>query len=143
MASFNSREFEFADIKVSVLGVELSGLRGLTYKKSWEKEEVYGAGNEPKSIQRKNKKYEGTLTLLKSDVDILNSAARTAGYDDIVDVPGSNIHITCVYTPKSAQILRTDTCLNCEFTEFEDGQKQGDSFKEIELPFIFLKLKQA
>lgn len=143
MASFNSREFEFADIKVSILGIELSGLRGLTYKKSWEKEEVYGAGNEPKSIQRKNKKYEGTLTLLKSDVDILNNAARVAGYDDIVDVPGSNIHITCVYTPKGVQLLRTDTCLNCEFTEFEDGQKQGDSFKEIELPFIFLKLKQA
>ncbi len=143
MGEFNSREFEFADTKVSLLGKQLSGLRGLIYKKSQEKEHVYGAGNEPKSIQRGNKKYEGTLTLLKSDVDTLNEAARDAGYEDITDIPGSNIHITCVYQPKAGQKLRSDTCINCEFTEFEDGQKQGDKFKEINLPFIFLRLKQA
>jgi hypothetical protein len=41
---YDSREFEFADTKVSMLGVELSGLRGNTYKRSQEKELVYGAG---------------------------------------------------------------------------------------------------
>ncbi|MBS0647390.1 MAG: hypothetical protein JSR97_12495 [Verrucomicrobia bacterium] len=143
MGAFNSKEFEFADIKASILGVELSGLRGLTYKKSQEKEPIYGAGNEPKAIQRGNKKYEGTLTLLKSDVDLLNEAARRAGYQDITDVPGDNINLTCVYQPNGMSVLKTDTCLGCEFTEFEDGQKQGDKFKEINLPFIFLRLKQA
>lgn len=140
MGQFNSREYEFADIKVSMLGVELTGLRELTYKKSQEKEHVYGAGNQPKSIQRGNKKYEGTLVLLKSDYDLLNAAARAAGYDDIIDVPGSNIHITCAYGNTSVSV---DTLLNCEFTESEDGQKQGDKFKEVSLPFLFLRLKQA
>ncbi|MDE3185279.1 MAG: hypothetical protein KGM16_17845 [Bacteroidota bacterium] len=138
---FNSKEFEFADIKVSVLGTELSGLRGLTYKKTQDKEPVYAAGNQPKSIQRGNKKYEGNLMMLKSDFDLLNAAARTAGYEDISDVPGSAINITCVYS--NASNLSVDSCLNVEFTDFEDGQKQGDKFKEITLPFIFLRLKQA
>lgn len=143
MGNFNSKEFEFADVKVSVLGVELTGLRGLTYKKSQEKSHVYGAGNRPKRIQRGNKKYEGALMMLKSDFDILNSAARNAGYEDITDVPGKAINITCVYEDKANGALSTDALINVEFTESEDGMKQGDQFKEISLPFLFLELKQA
>ncbi|MBN8834569.1 MAG: hypothetical protein ABS68_00255 [Niastella sp. SCN 39-18] len=141
--SFNSREFEFADIKVSMLGVTLEGLRGLTYKKSWEKEVVYGAGNEGRAVQRGNKKYEGSLSLLKSDMDVLDQAARDAGYDGIVDVPGKLIDITCVYQKEEDKAgLSSVGLINVEFTEFEDGMKQGDKFKEVTLPFIFLRLKQ-
>jgi hypothetical protein len=142
--AFDSREYEFADIKVSLLGVELTGLRGLTYKKTQEKEVVYAAGNQPKAIQRGNKKYEGSLMLLKSDFDMLSKAARAAGYEDITDVPGKLIDITVLFqkSDDSTQ-LAVDTLQNVEFTEFEDGQKQADKFKEISLPFIFLRLKQA
>jgi len=141
--AFDSREYEFADIKVSMLGIELSGLRGITYKKSQEKELVYGAGNQPKAVQRGNKKYEGTLLLLKSDADKLNIAAQAAGYEDITDVPGRLIDITCLYQKSDdASQLSVDTCQNVEFTEYEDGQKQSDKFKEISLPFIFLRLKK-
>lgn len=138
---FDSREYEFADVKVSMLGVELTGCRGLTYKKSQEKELVYGAGNQPRSVQRGIKKYEGSLMLLKSDSDLLNKAARDAGYEDITDVPGNKINVTCVYEAERG--IQTDTCINVEFTEFEDGMKHGDKFKEVVLPMIFLRLKQA
>jgi len=139
----DTRQYEFADIKVCILGVVLSALRGLTYKYGQEKELVYGSGNEPLSVQRGNKKPEGTLTLLKSDLDAMNVAARAAGYRNIVDVPGKLIHITCVYQITDGARLSTDTLQNVEFTEFEDGMKQGDKFKEVSLPFIFLRLKQA
>jgi hypothetical protein len=142
--AFDSREYEFADIKVSMFGKELSGLRGLTYKESQEKEPVYGAGNQPKAIQRGNKKFEGSLTLLKSDYDDLNAAAVAAGYNSLIDVPGDKIDITCVYQKDDLKAkLNTDTIINAEFTETEDGMKQGDKFKEISLPFIFLRLKKA
>lgn len=139
---FYSREFEFADIRIKMLGAQLSGLRGLTYKKDREKEHVYAAGPDPKGIQRGNRKYEGTLTLLKSDYDALELAARTAGYDDIVEVPFTDVVITVVYQQEDGT-LKTDTLIGCEFTSAEDGMKQGDKFKEIELPFIFMKLKKA
>jgi hypothetical protein len=142
--AFDSREYEFADISVALLGTVCSGLRGLTYKKSQEKEPVYGAGSEPKSIQRGNKKYEGSLLLLKSDADLLNAAAQNAGYDDITDVPTKDINITCVYQQSEDTVqTSTDTCLSCAFTEIEEGMKQGDKFKEISLPFIFLRLKKG
>lgn len=139
---FDSREFEYADTSVSLLGIELSGLRGLTYKKSREKELVTGQGADPKAIQRGQKKYEGTLILLKSDYDALDAAAVAAGYEDIVEVPGKLINITCVYD-KGDGLVKTDNLFNCEFTEAEDGMKTGDKFKEVSLPFIFIRKTKA
>lgn len=141
--AFDSRECEFADIKVSLLGRELDGLRGITYDYEQEKEYVYGQGNKPKSIQRGNVKPAGTLMLLKSDVDALNAAARAAGYKNIVHVPGKLINLTVVYQKDDGDPIKTDRLLYVEFTKISDGQKQGDKFKEVELPFLFLDIKQA
>lgn len=141
---FDSRDYEYADIKVMVFGKILTGLRGLTYKKSQEKELVYGQGNDAQQIRRGNKKNDGTLLLLKSDYDALDAAAVAAGYDDIIDVPGELITITCAYQKDSLSTqLTVDSLKNVEFTEAEDGMKQGDKFKEVSLPFIFLKKKKV
>lgn len=141
--AFSSRECEFADIKVSLLGKELSGLRGLMYEQEQEKELVYGQGNQPRSIQRGNVKNSGTLFLLKNDQDELNAAARAAGYANILKVPGKLLNITCVYQKDDGDPIKVDNLLCVEFTKISDGQKQGDKFKEVEMPFLFLALKQA
>lgn len=140
---FNSREFEFADVKVSMLGKELTGLRGLEYDYEQEKEHLYAAGNKPKSIQKGQIKPTGTLTILKTDLDDLNAAARAAGYKNIVQVPGRLINITCIYQKDDGDPIRTDSLINVEFTKMSDGGKSGDKFKECALPFLFLDLKQA
>lgn len=139
----DTREFEFSDVRVSLLGRELSGLRGVKYKAAFEKEAVYGAGNEPKAIQRGKKSYDGSLMMLKSDFDALNDAARTAGYDDIVEVPGHLINITVVYSKDGATNVKTDRILNVEFTEYEDGLENADKFKEVTLPFVALKVRKG
>jgi hypothetical protein len=137
--AFDSREFEYADIKVALLGSNLEGLRGIKFKKKQEKEPVHGQGSDPKSIQRGNKSYEGTLTVLKSDYDMLTDAAINAGYEDISDVPAKLINITVVYDKGDGSPLRTVKLLKVEFTDEEDGMKSGDKFNEVELPFICLK----
>lgn len=140
---FDSREFEFADVKVQLFGIELSGLRGLTYKESQEKEPVYGSGNKPKAIQRGNVKYEGSLMLLKSDKDALNRAAVAAGYRSIIAVPETAINITCVYQKEGSAMLSTAKILGVAFTEYEDGMKQNDKFREVTLPFLCLDIIEA
>jgi hypothetical protein len=140
---FDSSEFEFADISVSILGANLSGLRGLVYKKTQKKEPVYGQGNQPKAIQKGNKAYEGTLKVLKSDYDLLDAAAVAAGYEDITDVPEKLITMTCVYQRASENMLSTDILIGCGFTDAEDGMNQGDPFKEVSLPFMFLRKNKA
>ena len=139
----NSREFSFADIKINILGADLSGLRAITYKKSQEKELVYGTGSEPRAVQRGNKKYEGTLSVLKSDYDDMHAAAIAAGYADLMDVPAKDITATVVYQKDDGSSIQTDVLYNMEFTEAEDGQKQNDKYKEVSLPFIFLRLVKA
>ncbi len=141
MPIFNSREFEWADVKVVLFGREIAGLRGLTYKKSIEKELIYGAGNNPRAVQRGNKKCEGTLTILKSEFDELNTAALAAGYDDIVDIPGHLISIVCTFSNNDK--IQVNKLTHVEFTDYEDGMKQGDKFKEVALPFICLNINKA
>lgn len=135
---FDTREFEYADIRINVFGAELDTFRGLTTKESQEKELVYGAGNRPKSVQRGNIKYEGTLMLLQSGTDQLDAAARAQGYSSIIHVPGKFINITVVYQKPGDALVKTKAIKNVEFTELEDGMKQGDKFKENSLPFIYL-----
>ncbi|KAA2245493.1 hypothetical protein F0L74_05920 [Chitinophaga agrisoli] len=140
---FDSNEYAYCDMKVAVGAFELSGLRGLKWKKAQEKEVVYGQGNEPKGIQRGNKSYEGELRMLKSDHDALRRAAQVAGYEDVIDLPGRLITITCVYDKPNGLIpVTTDVLINCEFKEVEDGMNQNDKYQEITLPFIFLRKKQ-
>ena len=139
---FDSREFEYADVSVKLLGVSLTGLRGLIYKTTREKEHLYAQGNRPKAIQRGNKKYDGTLMVLKSDYDSLDAAAVAAGYDDITDVPGHLIVLSCCYQKQDSKQLSTDALVGVEFTDAEDGMKQGEKFKEISLPFLFLRKKK-
>ena len=141
--NINSREFEFADIKLQLLGAEISGLRGISYKKTQEKELVYGAGNRPKGIQRGNKKFDGSLMLLKSDFDMLNRVVRAKGYADITEVPGRLINITIVYQAEGEPIIQSDTLVNVEFMDYEDGMKQNEKHKEITLPFICLNIIKA
>jgi hypothetical protein len=138
---FNSREYEYADIKVALLGANLEGLRGIMFTTDQEKEPVYGAGNEPVSLQSGNRKYEGTLTVLKSDYDLLEAAAKAAGYKDLIAVPAKNVNITVVFDKADGSPLQIVKLLGVGFTKAEDGMKQGDKFKEVELPFIFLRKK--
>jgi hypothetical protein len=141
MPLVNGQEWEYGDIKVSVLGLNCTGLRGITYKKKQNKEAVGGQGNNPKAVQRGEKSYDGSLTLLKSDVDLLDAAAQDAGFEDLVDVPGNLITITASYQKDGAAVaLNVDVIKNVEFLEAEDGMKKGDMFKEITLPFIALGL---
>jgi len=141
--AFDSREYQWSDTRVFLLGKELRGLRGLTYKKTVEKEPVYAQGSNPNSIQSGNKKYDGTLMLLKSEFDDLNRAAIAAGFSDITEVPAEKINITCVYDRGDGSPMQTASLFTVGFTEYDDGMKQGDKFKEVTMPFIFTRLKVA
>ena len=139
MPIFNSAEYAFCDISVIVLGKKIGGLRGIKYKEAMEKEAVYGAGNEPRGIQRGNKTYEGELTLLQSEVEAMTQAAGAG--KSIVDMSG--VDIVIVYQPKGGGVLVTDIVKYAEFTEVEKGMNQNDKFAEISLPFIALGIEKA
>lgn len=137
--NFNSKQYSWANVEVAPFGVKMTGCRGIKYKKSQEKEPVYGAGDKPLSIQSGNQGVEGEITMLQSTYDAILDAAKAAYGPNagINDIEGFDIPVS--YKPKVGPI-RNDVVKFAEFTEAEKGMSQGDKFMEITVPFIALDI---
>lgn len=133
--NFNTREYEWADVSVVVAGRMVTGIRGVSYTSSQEKEALYGKGNKPHSIQRGNKSYSGSIKLLQSELDALEIAAK----GDVLDI-AFNV-IVSYGNPTKGDVISTDLLIGCEITEIPKGLNQNDKFMEIELPLTMLDVK--
>ena len=132
---FNSKEYSYVNINVVVLGRTLTGLRGIEYTPKMNKELLYGAGVNPKAIQHGRREYEGALTVLQSELEALNRAAKEAGYTDCLD-----LEFDIVVTYAASGVVSTDIVRCASITEFPKGMKQGDLYSEHALPFIALRI---
>ncbi|QTE37233.1 hypothetical protein J3L18_29700 [Mucilaginibacter gossypii] len=142
MANYvNSQELEWKHAQIAVLGVVIRGLRGFKYKKSTDSEHLFAAGDEAVGIQSGNKKCDGSIKLLKSEIDKLNQAARDAGYDDFADVPYQLIVITVNYKVAFGRKQETDIISGVKFTEWEKAMEQGAKMMEVDVPFLALSVK--
>ena len=137
MPKFNSREYEWADVSVVAAGRMITGIRGVTYTSSQEKEALYGKGNKPHSIQRGNKTFAGSIRLLQSELEALELAAG----GDALDI---SFNIVVAYgNPLKGDVITTDLLVGCEITEIPKGLNQNDKFMEIELPLVMLDVKRG
>ena len=129
---FDSREYEWADVTVVMAGRDVTGIRGVSYTASQEKEALYAKGNKPHGIQRGNKSYEGSIRILQSELEALNAAAG----GDVLDV---SFNIVVSYgNPSKGDIIRTDLLFGVEITSKPKSMNQNDKFMEIELPLVML-----
>lgn len=135
------KESEWRNFQVSLDGVVITGIRGLSYKETDEDEALHAAGQTPVGIQTGNTTFEGSLKVLKNEVDALNIAAIAAGYRSIKDVP--NLVIVAAYKPIGQRALRTDTMYGVKISELPYGWDQGAKFMEIDLPFKFLEITRS
>lgn len=134
---FNSREYEWSDVGVVAAGRMVTGIRGVSYTSSQEKEALYGKGNKPHSIQRGNKAFEGSIRLLQSELEALELAAG----GDALDI---SFNIVVAYgNPAKGDVITTDLLVGCEITEIPKGLNQNDKFMEIELPLVMLDVKRG
>ncbi len=136
---FNTKECEWSSTSVAILGRKPVGITGFEFEKNIEKEYLFGAGSEPIDIQMGNKTYPGSVTLLKYEVDLLNDAALSAGYEDILEVPHTAIVITCQFKATSTSKIRTITATGCAFDSLKAGSKQNDKKTEMAMPFKAMK----
>ena len=112
---FDSKECTWANMKVVVMGQELTGIRGIKYKLSQEKEHLHGAGDEPIGIQRGKRTYEGEIKLLKFQFDRLVDVVRLAQGRDLLDFSGD---IVVAYVKEDGALPRTDLIKGFQFKEF-------------------------
>ncbi len=126
----NGIEYGWSSIRVTINGTVLAGIRGISYTKTREKEYIHGAGSEPVSFGQGNTTYEGSLTLLKSELEALKNSAPNRS---IVDIPPFSVTVS--FVPDGAQPV-TELLKNVVFTEQVMDGSQGDMSFELELPFI-------
>ena len=135
----NTRQYEWSDISIVILGKTISGIVAVEYGTDRKKDYVYGRGNSPLSIQRGQKKHEGELTLLQSEYDELSLLARAVNPKyDITDI---SFDIAISYGV-GAQVVR-DIIVSAEFTEAKKGMKSEDTYMEIKLPFMALDVREG
>lgn len=118
-------------------GRQIERLRGVRYKRSKEKELLYGTGEEPVSIQSGNVSYEGEVTLLRSEYETLAAAGGGSVLDLQLDI------VVSYGNPAKGDVMVTDKLLGCQFTEEENSMNQGDKNEELTLPFLFLRKVKA
>lgn len=130
--TFNSKEYKWVDIDIFVSGVLMTKARGISYKVTKEKELLHARGEEPIDVVSGNKAYEGTLDILLSGLLEMEFVMG-----DLLD---GVFEIVVSYMPKNGQVILSKALKFCEFTEIEEGMKQGEKFKEVSLPFVFLSI---
>ena len=111
---------------------DVTGVRSVKYTSKQEKEALHAKGNEPHSIQRGNRTYEGEFGLTQSELEAL-----TANGEDLLD-----LQLTAIITygnPSKGDMVVTDVLYGVEFTEETKGMQQGDKYMDITIPFLFLK----
>lgn len=138
--NIRSSECAWAQIEVKVFNRTIRGLRGFEFKKTQEKEHLYGAGANPLDIQPGNIAYTGSLTVLGFEKDAMNRAAQAAGYADIVDVPHEAIIITCKFQKTKLDKKTFVTSTGVAFTEVTDAMEQNAKNREVQLPFLAMSI---
>ncbi|WP_278938871.1 hypothetical protein [Parabacteroides johnsonii] len=132
MATFNSKEYDWATVTVVLLGKPVEGIRGIEYKSKRAKELLFASGKKARGIQMGKKEYEGTITVLQSELIAMQTAAKAKGYDDVTDL---EFDIIVSYISETG-VVQTDKVVNASITEAPNSIKEGDLYSEHALPFI-------
>ncbi|MCC8146449.1 MAG: hypothetical protein LIO93_08450 [Bacteroidales bacterium] len=143
MANVNIRTSEcaWAQVEIEILGRSIKGLRAFEFSKKVEKEHIYGSGNEPLDIQSGNKSYTGSITVLGFEADTMNATARESGYEDITDIPHNEIVITAKFQKEKKDPQTFYTISGVSFTENTASMEQNAKTREIQLPFLAMKIE--
>lgn len=133
---FDSKEYQFKDLQVVVAGEPLAELKELKYGLKRDKEYNYGRGDKPNSIQHGNLEGSGNIKLTQSALERLVAKAPNG------DITLLQFNIVAAYAPELGDKQSVDIIQMAEVTEWAKGMAQGDKLAEIDLPIMFLDVKQ-
>lgn len=134
--AFNSNEYAWRDLKVVIAGRPTTGIRGLKYKTSRTKTDIYASGDDPHTRTVGNKQYTGEIMLLQSEVEALIEAAGPGR--DLTDI---RFDVIAGYAASLTSRIKTDILENVDVTEFEKGMEQDDPNMVVTLPIMIGKIK--
>ncbi len=132
MAQFNSVEYAWKDLQVSLLGRLLVRILEIEVEPSVEHKEIYGRGSLPVAIQSGNYSFKGKLKIGQSEYNEMVRTAQDAG-KRVTDI---SFDISIAYV--NGDGIWRNRVVGAKTTGAKQGMKQGDTDMEIELPFVAL-----
>jgi hypothetical protein len=122
----NGKEYGYSSLKISFLGgLDIAGVKSISYKVKKESENLMGTGDEPVGIGYGPKEYEAEIQLMRKDIIMLQ---KTAGLVSLVEIDPFPIVILFANgtDPISTVVL--------EHARFmEDGMEGSTGDKELPL----------
>lgn len=131
---FDTEQFSWSDLSIQIDSRVVVGLRGISYKKTIEKEFVYAKGNDPLAIREGKISYEGEIKILQNELELLIEAAPEGDLQGLRD-----LLITIAY--ERDELVIVDQLFGVSFTEIGKALSQGETFMEVTLPIMFLGMK--
>lgn len=133
----NGEEYAWEDIQVGIggLGEPLSGIQGISYGVKTEHKNLGGRGADPNSMVRGNNEYEGTLTILQSELERMQ---RAFGHKPLTRRPP--FPITVGYAPETGD-QTVDNLVACRITEVKKAYKREDMGMVVDLTFIPFRIE--
>lgn len=128
----NGNEYSWVDIRCRIGVTEIVGITSVSYNIKQSKENIMGAGEQPVSRGRGGKEYEGSITFLMSELELLRAIATDG---DITNLQAFDLQVS--YVPNDATKITTHILQNCEFLENPSGGKEGDTSLPQDVPFIW------
>ena len=126
----NGRAYDWASVKIIIMGVAIAGITAVKYEDEQEMENNYGIGKYPVSRGQGLYKASASITLHSDEVIALTKSVTSGRLQDI---PPFDINVS--YIGENNSII-TDIIKNVQFLKNQRDVKMGDKVIPVELPLI-------
>lgn len=134
----DSAEYAYRDLRLFLLGREVTGFQRVRWGSRQDKSLLYAKGDQPIAIQRGNVSYMGEITLLTSEVEAIRTALKAQGKRGFL---WEVVTFTAVVQlAREGETVGPVYKLTAQFTEDMRGLDQGQQFEQIVCPLIVLRI---
>lgn len=122
--------FDWGDVKIMLFDTQVIGVSEISYDVERAFQANYGAGYEPVSVGKGQKKYAGAISLDQKEILAIMRAANIQG--DMTDIPA--FEITVVVSNDETNETFVDVLHQCRFTKQGTNIKRGDMEMNYAIP---------
>lgn len=137
----NGIEYNWSTVSFSIGLYTFSGITDISYTEAMQKQFLYGRGNKAVAFTPSNYELSGSITIHKSELEILHQSALEAGKKSILEL--EPFVVTIIYRSLDNVRLITEVLEGVSITNITNSTTQGDEAVTVTLDFISHNLSKA
>jgi len=133
----NGQEYAWEDIEIVIAGRLLVGVQSISYTSRKVHENVYGRGAKPVAMSRGKEEFDGSITLLQSEVEALQKGLERG--KNLTHIAPFTVSVA--YNPGGDGDIVVDTLQGCRFTEIPKSHGVEETNMVVELPLAVFDIQ--